>query len=323
MGGLGRRGPPKPVAPEEGKRTTFADVAGIDEVEAQLAEVVDYLKNPAPFQLMGARMPGGVLLAGPPGTGKTLLARAVAGEADVPFFSASASEFIEMIVGVGASRVRDLFDEARKVAPVDRLHRRDRHHRPGPRPRLRHRRPRRARADAEPDPHRDGRLHRQRGRGRGRGHEPRRRPGPGADPPRPLRPAWCRSAPPDRAGRQAILKIHTRRIPLAPDADLRQVAQMTPGMTGADLANLANEAALLAVARQRTDVGPSEFSDALEKIQLGAERPVLIPEEDRRRTAYHESGPRAARHAPARRGPGPQGHDRAARPRARRHAVHP
>ncbi|WP_344670529.1 ATP-dependent zinc metalloprotease FtsH [Catenulispora yoronensis] len=289
LGGLGRRGPPKPVAPEEGKRTTFSDVAGIDEVEAQLTEVVDYLKNPAPFQRMGARMPGGVLLAGPPGTGKTLLARAVAGEANVPFFSASASEFIEMIVGVGASRVRELFAEARKVAPsivfIDEI----------------------------------DTIGRARGRGAAvGGHDEREQTlnqiltemdgftgSEGvvvvaatnrADI---LDPALTRPgrfdrvvqvAPPDKAGRESILKIHTRRIPLAPDADLRQVAALTPGMTGADLANLANEAALLAVARHRTDVGPAEFSAALEKIQLGAERPVLIPEEDRRRTAYHESG---------------------------------
>jgi cell division protease FtsH len=288
LGGLGRRGPPKPVAPEEGRRTTFADVAGIDEVEAQLAEVVDYLRNPAPFQRMGARMPGGVLLAGPPGTGKTLLARAVAGEANVPFFSASASEFIEMIVGVGASRVRELFNEARKVAPsimfIDEI----------------------------------DTIGRARGRGAIGGHDEREQTlnqiltemdgftgSEGvvvvaatnrADI---LDPALTRPGrfdrvvqvgPPDKAGREAILRIHTRRIPLSSDADLRQVAAMTPGMTGADLANLANEAALLAVARERADVGPSEFSDALEKIQLGAERPVLIPEEDRRRTAYHESG---------------------------------
>ncbi|NUP49127.1 MAG: ATP-dependent zinc metalloprotease FtsH [Catenulispora sp.] len=287
LGGL-RRSPPKPVAPEEGRRTTFADVAGIDEVEAQLTEVVDYLRNPTPFQRMGARMPGGVLLAGPPGTGKTLLARAVAGEADVPFFSASASEFIEMIVGVGASRVRELFNEARKVAPsivfIDEI----------------------------------DTIGRARGRAAVGGHDEREQTlnqiltemdgftgSEGvvviaatnrADI---LDPALTRPgrfdrvvqvSPPDKAGREAILKIHTRPIPLSPATDLRQVAAMTPGMTGADLANLANEAALLAVARHRTDVGPTEFSAALEKIQLGAERPVLIPEEDRRRTAYHESG---------------------------------
>ncbi|MFE7115327.1 ATP-dependent zinc metalloprotease FtsH, partial [Streptomyces sp. NPDC057654] len=288
MGGFGRKAPPKPVAPEEGKRTTFQDVAGIDEVEAELTEIVDFLKNPDAYRKLGARMPGGVLLAGPPGTGKTLLARAVAGEAGVPFFSASASEFIEMIVGVGAGRVRELFAEARKVAPsiifIDEI----------------------------------DTIGRARGGGGMGGHDEREqtlnqiltemdgfsgsegvvviaatnradildkaltRPG-----------RFDRTvtvSPPDRDGREAILRIHTRRIPLADDVDLVQVARTTPGMTGADLANLANEAALLAVKRKQQVVGPTEFSDALEKVQLGAERPLVMPEEERRRTAFHESG---------------------------------
>lgn len=289
MGGLGRKTPPKPVELEGAKRTTFEDVAGIDEVEGELNDVVDFLKNPDEYRKMGARMPGGVLLAGPPGTGKTLLARAVAGEAGVPFFSASASEFIEMIVGVGASRVRELFSEARKVAPaivfIDEI----------------------------------DTIGRARGGGAGMGgHDEREQTlnqiltemdgfsgSEGvvvlaatnrADV---LDPALTRPgrfdrtvvvAPPDRAGREAILRIHTRDIPLAEGVDLARVARTTPGMTGAELANLANEAALLAVKRKQKEVTQSDLSDALEKVQLGAERPLVMPEEERRRTAYHEGG---------------------------------
>lgn len=289
MGGLGRKTPPKPVELEGAKRTTFEDVAGIDEVEGELNDVVDFLKNPDEYRKMGARMPGGVLLAGPPGTGKTLLARAVAGEAGVPFFSASASEFIEMIVGVGASRVRELFSEARKVAPaiifIDEI----------------------------------DTIGRARGGGAAMGgHDEREQTlnqiltemdgfsgSEGvvvlaatnrADV---LDPALTRPgrfdrtvmvSPPDRAGREAILRIHTRDIPLAPGVDLAQMARTTPGMTGAELANLANEAALLAVKRQQQEVTQSDLSDALEKVQLGAERPLVMPDEERRRTAYHESG---------------------------------
>lgn len=289
MGGLGRKAPPKPVELEGAKRTTFEDVAGIDEVEGELNDVVDFLKNPEQYRRMGARMPRGVLLSGPPGTGKTLLARAVAGEAGVPFFSASASEFIEMIVGVGASRVRELFAEARKVAPaiifIDEI----------------------------------DTIGRARGAGAGMGgHDEREQTlnqiltemdgfsgSEGvivlaatnrADV---LDPALTRPgrfdrtvvvSPPDRTGRAAILRIHTRDIPLAPDVDLTRVAGTTPGMTGAELANLANEAALLAVKRGRKEVTPADLSDALEKVQLGAERSLVMPEEERRRTAYHESG---------------------------------
>ncbi|MBT2471079.1 ATP-dependent zinc metalloprotease FtsH [Streptomyces sp. ISL-66] len=289
MGGLGRKSPPKPVELEGAKRTTFEDVAGIDEVEGELNDVVDFLKNPDEYRKMGARMPGGVLLAGPPGTGKTLLARALAGEAGVPFFSASASEFIEMIVGVGASRVRELFTEARKVAPaivfIDEI----------------------------------DTIGRVRGGGAGMGgHDEREQTlnqiltemdgfsgSEGvvvlaatnrADV---LDPALTRPgrfdrtvvvAPPDRAGREAILRIHTRDIPLAGGVDLAQVARTTPGMTGAELANLANEAALLAVKRQQKEVTQADLSDALEKVQLGAERPLVMSEEERRRTAYHEGG---------------------------------
>ncbi|MET9932396.1 ATP-dependent zinc metalloprotease FtsH, partial [Streptomyces sp. NPDC006324] len=288
-GMLGRKQPPRPVELETGKRTTFADVAGIDEVEGELNDVVDFLKNPDAYRAMGAKMPRGVLLAGPPGTGKTLLARAVAGEAGVPFFSASASGFIEMIVGVGASRVRELFAEARKVAPaivfIDEI----------------------------------DTIGRARGGGSGTGgHDEREQTlnqiltemdgftgSEGvivlaatnrADV---LDPALTRPGrfdrivhvnPPDRGGREAILRIHTREIPLAKDVDLEQVARTTPGMTGAELANLANEAALLAVKRDQKAVTRSDLSDALEKVQLGAERPLVMPEEERRRTAYHESG---------------------------------
>ncbi|MFJ8544279.1 ATP-dependent zinc metalloprotease FtsH [Streptomyces sp. NPDC093586] len=289
-GMLGRKAPPKPVELEAGEpRTTFADVAGIDEVEGELNDVVDFLKNPGAYRRMGAKMPRGVLLTGPPGTGKTLLARAVAGEAGVPFFSASASEFIEMIVGVGASRVRELFAEARKVAPsiifIDEI----------------------------------DTIGRARGGGSGMGgHDEREQTlnqiltemdgfsgSEGviviaatnrADI---LDPALTRPgrfdrvvsvSPPDRGGREAILEIHTREIPLAPDVDLAQVARTTPGMTGAELANLANEAALLAVKRKQDRVTQANLSEALEKVQLGAERPLVMPEEERRRTAYHESG---------------------------------
>lgn len=289
MGGLGRKTPPKPVELEGAKRTTFEDVAGIDEVEGELNDVVDFLKNPDEYRKMGARMPGGVLLAGQPGTGKTLLARAVAGEAGVPFFSASASEFIEMIVGVGASRVRELFAEARKVAPaiifIDEI----------------------------------DTIGRVRGGGAAMGgHDEREQTlnqiltemdgfsgSEGvvvlaatnrADV---LDPALTRPgrfdrtvmvSPPDKAGREAILRIHTRDIPLADGVDLAQMARTTPGMTGAELANLANEAALLAVKRQQKEVTQTDLSDALEKVQLGAERPLVMPDEERRRTAYHESG---------------------------------
>ncbi|MEU1543604.1 ATP-dependent zinc metalloprotease FtsH [Actinacidiphila glaucinigra] len=289
LGGIGRRAPPRPVVPELGRRTTFADVAGIDEVEAELNEVVDFLKRPQAYRALGARMPRGVLLAGPPGTGKTLLARAVAGEADVPFFSASASEFIEMIVGVGAGRVRELFAEARKVAPaiifIDEI----------------------------------DTIGRARGAAGGiGGHDEREQTLnqiltemdgfsgsegvvviAATNRPDVLDPALTRPgrfdrvvhvSPPDRTGREAILGIHLRQVPLESGIDLTAVARATPGMTGAELANLANEAALLAVKRGKSAVGQGELSDALEKVQLGAARPLVIPAEERRRTAYHESG---------------------------------
>ncbi len=288
FGGMGRSRSAKPVETSK-VRVNFDDVAGIDEVENELIEVVDYLKEPAKYRRLGAKLPKGVLLAGPPGTGKTLLARAVAGEADVPFFSASASEFIEMIVGVGASRVRDLFEEARKVAPsiifIDEV-------------------------DA---------IGRTRGGAAGLGgHDEREQTLnqiliemdgftgsegviviAASNRPDVLDPALLRPgrfdrtvvvAPPDAAGRAEILKVHTRGVPLAPDVDLQRLAKTTPGMTGADLANLVNEAALLAAKRSRAHVGRSDFADALEKLQLGTARSIVISEEDRRRTAYHEAG---------------------------------
>ena len=290
MGGLFGGGGQKkqPVDPEK-VRVTFDDVAGIDEVEAEIAESVDFLKNPEKYRRVGARVPKGILLTGPPGTGKTLLARATAGEAGVPFFSASASEFIEMIVGVGAQRVRELFTEARKVAPaiifIDEI----------------------------------DTIGRVRGGARAvGGHDEREQTLnqiltemdgfsgsegvvvlAATNRPDVLDPALLRPGrfdrqimvhAPDQEGRREILKIHTRGIPLADDVDLDQVARTTPGMTGADLANLANEAALLAARRGQTIVSARDFGEALEKVQLGSARAVVMPPEERRRTAYHEGG---------------------------------
>jgi cell division protease FtsH len=278
----------KRVDPET-VRVTFDDVAGIDEVEAEINEVVDFLKDPEKYRRLGARAPKGVLLAGAPGTGKTLLARATAGEAKVPFFSASASEFIEMIVGVGASRVRELFAEARKVAPaiifIDEIETIGRA-RGGPR------------AFGGND-EREQTLNQILTEMDGfSGHE-----GvvvlAATNRPDVLDPALLRPGrfdrqimvhPPDQKGRAAILKVHTRTVPLAKDVDLEQLAAATPGMTGADLANLVNEAALLAARRRQDVVHQHDLTDALEKVQLGAARNVVIPEAQRRRTAYHEAG---------------------------------
>jgi cell division protease FtsH len=274
----------------DSQTVNFDDVAGIEEAEEQLVEVVDFLKNPERYLKLGARIPRGVLLAGPPGTGKTLLARAVAGEAHVPFFSASASEFIEAIVGVGASRVRDLFKQAEEAAPaiifIDEL-------------------------DA---------IGRARGGSGGvvGGHDEREQTlnqilteMDGFDPstgviviaatnrPDVLDPALLRPGrfdrrvfvqPPDSSGREQILRVHTRSVPLADDVDLEQIARTTPGMVGADIANLVNEAALLAAKRSHERVQRADFTDALEKIVLGAERKIVLGEADRRRIAYHEGG---------------------------------
>jgi cell division protease FtsH len=273
------------------QQVTFADVAGIDEAKEELHEIVDFLKNPQKYVRLGGKIPRGVLLSGAPGTGKTLLARAVAGEAGVPFFQMSASEFVEMIVGVGASRVRDLFAQAKTAAPaiifIDEL-------------------------DAI------GRSRAAGGANISGGHDEREQTlnqilteMDGFDPrtgvivlgatnrPEILDPALLRPGrfdrrvsvqPPDRAGREAILRVHTRSVPLASDVKLGEIAAATPGMVGADLANLVNEAALLAARRDHQEVSPQDFSDAMERIVLGAERKVMLSEEDRRRTAYHEAG---------------------------------
>ena len=274
---------------EAAPAVTFDDVAGIDEAENELIEVVDFLKNPLKYERLGGTVPKGVLLVGPPGTGKTLLARAVAGQAGVPFFSLSASEFIEMIVGVGASRVRDLFREAREAAPsiifIDEL-------------------------DA---------IGRMRGSGAQLGgHDEREqtlnqiltemdgfdasvgvivlaatnradvldqallRPG-----------RFDRRVVvqrPDRAGRAAILAVHTRRVPLASDVSLERIAAETPGLVGAELRNLVNEAALLAARKDASAVRAEDFAEAMEKITLGPARNILLKPAERERTAYHEAG---------------------------------
>jgi len=271
------------------QKVTFADVAGIDEAENELIEIVDFLKNPDKYQRLGGTMPKGVLLVGAPGTGKTLLARAIAGEAGVPFFSLSASEFIEMIVGVGAARVRDLFKQAREAAPsiifIDEL-------------------------DA---------IGRSRGAGAAlSGHDEREQTlnqilteMDGFDPREGivvlaatnradvLDPALLRPGRfdrrivvqrPDRAGRAAILKVHTKKVPLAADVSLDRLAAETPGLVGAELRNLVNEAALLAARRGKSAVDSDDFSEAIEKIMLGPARNILLNPADRERTAYHEAG---------------------------------
>jgi cell division protease FtsH len=272
----------------ERPKVTFADVAGEDQAKIELAEVVDFLKTPDKYRRLGARLPRGVLLIGPPGTGKTLLARAVAGEAQAPFFSISASEFVELFVGVGASRVRDLFTKAKAAAPaivfVDEI-------------------------DA---------VGRQRGAGLGGGNDEREQTlnqllvemdgfdvatnvivlaatnRPDVLDPALLRPGrFDRQVTvgfPDRAGREAILRIHTKNLPLAPTVDLGTIAQATPGFSGADLANLANEAALRAARAGRDQVGRDEFEEALDTLILGTRQTGLTNEEERRTVAYHEGG---------------------------------
>ena len=290
LGGFGRSTARRVKAGEQ-ERVCFNDVAGIDEAEDELVEVVDFLKNPERYTKLGARVPHGVLLYGPPGTGKTLLARAVAGEADAAFFSMSASEFVEAIVGVGASRVRDLFKQAKEAAPaivfIDEL-------------------------DAI------GRSRAGNVGGISGGHDEREQtlnqiltemdgfePGTNVivlgatNRPEVLDPALLRPGrfdrriavhPPDRKGRVEILKIHTRSVPLAAEVDLDGIAASTPGATGADIALLVNEAALFAARRGHGAVEQGDFTDAIEKIILGAERQVVMTAADRKRTAYHESG---------------------------------
>ncbi|MCS6924622.1 MAG: ATP-dependent zinc metalloprotease FtsH [Candidatus Binatia bacterium] len=273
---------------EKDVKVSFADVAGVEEAKAELQEVIEFLKTPEKFRRLGGKIPKGILLVGPPGTGKTLLARAVAGEAGVPFFSISGSEFVEMFVGVGAARVRDLFEQAKQKAPciifIDEL-------------------------DA---------LGKARGLGPV-GHEEREQTLnqllvelDGFDPrtgvilmaatnrPEILDPALLRAGRfdrqilvdrPDKAGRLAILKVHAREVPLAPDADLDAIAAMTPGFAGADLANLVNEAALLAVRRGKEQVGMAELQEAVERVIAGLEKKnrVLSPKE-KERVAHHEVG---------------------------------
>jgi cell division protease FtsH len=274
-----------------GDKVTFADVAGIEEAEAELTEVVDFLRHPEKYQKLGGRIPHGVLLSGPPGTGKTLLARAVAGEADVPFFSLAASEFVEAIVGVGASRVRDLFTQAKEGAPaivfIDELDAIGRSRTSG------------VAGFSGGNDEREQTLNQILTEMDGFDSSTSVIVIGATNRPDVLDQALLRPGrfdrrvavqPPDRAGREAILKVPTRGLTLGPDVDLGRIAATTPGMVGADLANLANEAALLAARRNHEVVDESDFTDALERIVLGAERQVMISPEDRRRTAYHEGG---------------------------------
>jgi cell division protease FtsH len=270
-------------------RITFEDVAGVDEAKSELQEIVEFLRDPQKFQRLGGRIPRGVLLVGPPGTGKTLLARAIAGEANVPFFTISGSDFVEMFVGVGASRVRDMFEQAKKNAPciifIDEI-------------------------DA---------VGRHRGAGLGGGNDEREQTLnqllvemdgfesnegiiliAATNRPDVLDPALLRPGRfdrqvvvpnPDVVGREQILKVHVRKVPLAPDVNLKTTARGTPGFSGADLANLVNEAALMAARRNKRMVTQFEFEDAKDKVMMGAERRSLVmTEEEKMLTAYHEGG---------------------------------
>jgi len=270
-------------------RVTFDDVAGVDEAKQDLEEIVEFLRDPQKFQRLGGRIPRGVLLVGPPGTGKTLIARAVAGEANVPFFTISGSDFVEMFVGVGASRVRDMFEQAKKNAPciifIDEI-------------------------DA---------VGRHRGAGLGGGNDEREQTLnqllvemdgfeanegiiliAATNRPDVLDPALLRPGRfdrqvivpnPDVVGREQILKVHAKKVPLAPDVNLKTVARGTPGFSGADLANLVNEAALMAARRNKRMVTQHEFEDAKDKVMMGAERKSLVmTEEEKLLTAYHEAG---------------------------------
>ena len=268
---------------------TFDDVAGIDEAKQELEEIVEFLKDPQKFQRLGGKIPKGVLLVGPPGTGKTLTARAVAGEANVPFFTISGSDFVEMFVGVGASRVRDMFEQGKKNAPciifIDEI-------------------------DA---------VGRHRGAGLGGGNDEREQTLnqllvemdgfeanegviliAATNRPDVLDPALLRPGRfdrqvvvpnPDVLGREKILKVHMRKVPLAPDVEARIIARGTPGFSGADLANLVNEAALLAARAGKRVVGMAEFENAKDKVMMGAERRSMVMTEDEKKlTAYHEGG---------------------------------
>ncbi len=271
-------------------RITFADVAGIDEAKSELTEIVDFLKSPERYGRLGGRMPHGVLLSGAPGTGKTLLARAVAGEAHAAFFSISASEFIEAIVGVGASRVRDLFNKAKEAAPsiifVDELDAIGRSRQGSV-------------SLAGANDEREQTLNQILTEMDGFESVEAVVVLAATNRPEILDPALLRPGrfdrrvavqPPDRSGRREILEVHTRSIPLADNVDLEALAATTPGMVGADLANLANEAALLAARRNHHTVQTNDFTDSLEKILLGAPRGIVLSAADRQRTAYHEAG---------------------------------
>src|SRR5262249_17839227 len=274
-----------------GDGVTFADVAGIDEAKEELSEVVDFLRNPDRYRKLGGRIPHGVLLSGPPGTGKTLLARAVAGEANAPFFSMAASEFVEAIVGVGASRVRDLFAQAKATPPaivfIDELDAIGRSRTSG------------IAGFSGGNGEREQTLNQILTEMDGFDSSTGVIVIAATNRPDVLDSALLRPGrfdrrvavqPPDRNGRAAILEVHTRGVPLGDDVDLGAIAATTPGMVGADLANLVNEAALLAARRNHDRVQMADFTDALEKIVLGAERKVMMSQDDRRRTAYHESG---------------------------------
>jgi cell division protease FtsH len=271
-------------------RITFKDVAGIDEAKAELSEIVDFLRNPDRYGSLGGRMPHGVLLSGAPGTGKTLLARAVAGEAHAAFFSISASEFIEAIVGVGAARVRDLFAKAKEAAPaiifIDELDAIGRSRQGSV-------------SVTGANDEREQTLDQILTEIDGFDSSEAVIVLAATNRPDVLDPALLRAGrfdrrvtvqAPDRDGRVAILKVHTRSIPLGEDVDLEAIASSTPGMVGADLANLANEAALLAARRQHEQVQMNDLTDSLEKIMLGSPRGIVLEPADRERTAYHESG---------------------------------
>ena len=299
------------------KKVTFKDVAGVEEAKVELQEIIEFLKDPQKFQKLGGKIPKGVLLIGPPGTGKTLLARAVAGEANVPFFSISGSDFVEMFVGVGASRVRDLFEQGKKNAPciifIDEI-------------------------DA---------VGRHRGAGLGGGHDEREQTlnallvemdgfdtnegvilVAATNRPDVLDPALLRPGRfdrrvvvdrPDLRGREQILKVHTRNTPLAENVDLTVIARGTPGFSGADLANLVNEAALNAARFNKKKVEMIDFEYAKDKVMMGPERKSMImTEEEKRNTAYHEGGHALVAATAAGRRPRPQGHDHPARAGARR-----
>jgi cell division protease FtsH len=273
---------------EQGARVTFDDVAGIDEAENELVEIVDFLKDPEKYTRLGGAAPKGVLLVGAPGTGKTLLARAVAGEAGVPFFSLSASEFVELFVGVGASRVRDLFKQARQNAPsiifIDELDSIGRA---------------RGQSAIGGSTEQEQTLNQILTELDGFSSKEGVIVLAATNQPDVLDKALLRPGRfdrrvvvnlPDRTGREAILGVHTRSVPLARGVDLGELAASTPGLSGADLANLVNEAALLAARRGQDEVRQKDFLDALEKIVLGPERPLLVGPEERERIAYHEGG---------------------------------